>query len=136
MGALWPQIQGVRAEAPVEIVPVLAAKAASVPPLTPPPDWVELIESLRRDIERLRVEGRPPAGRSTPAAPTQPDAANVASPQSVQRTERTANRKRRKKQPAAIQDEWGFFDPEQCGFSALLAKLDEVTAADEMPVEP
>jgi len=25
-----------------------------------------------------------------------------------------------------IQDEWGFFDPEQCGFAALLAKLDEV----------
>jgi hypothetical protein len=26
-----------------------------------------------------------------------------------------------------IQDEWGFFDPAQCGFSALLAKLDEIT---------
>jgi hypothetical protein len=29
---------------------------------------------------------------------------------------------------AAAQDEWGLFDPEQCGFAALLAKLDEVTA--------
>jgi CheY-like chemotaxis protein len=26
-----------------------------------------------------------------------------------------------------LQDEWGFFDPAQCGFSALLAKLDEIT---------
>jgi hypothetical protein len=26
-----------------------------------------------------------------------------------------------------IQDEWGLFDPAQCGFSALLAKLDEIT---------
>jgi hypothetical protein len=26
-----------------------------------------------------------------------------------------------------IEDEWGFFDPERCGFSALLAKLDEIT---------
>jgi len=26
-----------------------------------------------------------------------------------------------------IQDEWGFFDPEQCGFATLLAKLDEIT---------
>ena len=26
-----------------------------------------------------------------------------------------------------IQDEWGFFDPAQCGFSALLHKLDEIT---------
>jgi hypothetical protein len=29
-----------------------------------------------------------------------------------------------------IQDEWGFFDPAQCGFSALLAKLDEITHVD------
>ena len=26
-----------------------------------------------------------------------------------------------------LQDEWGFFDPAQCGFSTLLAKLDEIT---------
>ena len=28
------------------------------------------------------------------------------------------------------QDEWGFFDPSKCGFSALLTKLDEITGAD------
>jgi hypothetical protein len=22
-----------------------------------------------------------------------------------------------------VQDEWGFFDPEQCGFAALVARL-------------
>jgi hypothetical protein len=33
-----------------------------------------------------------------------------------------------------VQDEWGFFDPQQCGFAALLAKLDEITeASDEQP---
>ena len=26
-----------------------------------------------------------------------------------------------------VQDEWGFFDPNQCGFNALLAKLQEIT---------
>jgi hypothetical protein len=26
-----------------------------------------------------------------------------------------------------VQDEWGMFDPEQCGFSAVVDKLDEVT---------
>jgi hypothetical protein len=31
------------------------------------------------------------------------------------------------KKPKPVQDEWGFFDPEQCGFAALLAKLDEIT---------
>jgi hypothetical protein len=29
--------------------------------------------------------------------------------------------------PRATQDEWGLFDPEQCGFSALVAKLDQMT---------
>jgi hypothetical protein len=36
--------------------------------------------------------------------------------------------------PAAAkpaQDEWGLFDPNQCGFAALLDKLDEVTAKEE-----
>jgi hypothetical protein len=36
---------------------------------------------------------------------------------------------RSKDHPA--QDEWGFFDPEQCGFSALLAKLVEITDQDK-----
>jgi hypothetical protein len=31
------------------------------------------------------------------------------------------------KKAKPMQDEWGFFDPEQCGFSTLLAKLDEIT---------
>ena len=35
--------------------------------------------------------------------------------------------KKRSKGPKPVQDEWGFFDPVQCGFAALLAKLDEVT---------
>ena len=29
--------------------------------------------------------------------------------------------------PRVQQDEWGFFDPEQCGFSALIAKLDQIS---------
>jgi hypothetical protein len=31
---------------------------------------------------------------------------------------------------APVQDEWGFFDPNKCGFSALLDKLDEITDDD------
>ena len=30
-----------------------------------------------------------------------------------------------------IQDEWGFFDPSQCGFSALIAKLDEIAEHED-----
>jgi hypothetical protein len=29
------------------------------------------------------------------------------------------------------QDEWGFFDPDQCGFRALLARLDAIAANDD-----
>ena len=40
---------------------------------------------------------------------------------------------RRTRRAKPIQDEWGFFDPEQCGFAALLAKLDEITEGAEEP---
>jgi len=67
-------------------------------------EWVALVESLRHDVERIRTErADPPAPRTAPAPSSRP----------------------RKPKPA--QDEWGLFDPEQCGFAALLAKLEEVT---------
>jgi hypothetical protein len=68
-------------------------------------EWVALIDSLRRDVERLRTE------RAEKAPPRSP----------APRPVRTG----KKSKPA--QDEWGLFDPEQCGFAALLAKLEEVT---------
>jgi hypothetical protein len=70
---------------------------------------VTLIASLRHDVERLRVERSEKPGRKP--APVQ------------------AARPERKAKPA--QDEWGLFDPEQCGFAALLAKLDEVSESDD-----
>jgi hypothetical protein len=39
------------------------------------------------------------------------------------------------KVPKPLQDEWGFFDPERCGFAALLTKLDAVTDAEGSPVK-
>ena len=56
--------------------------------------------SLREDMERRRGQERAPALKQRP---------------------------RSKSEKPAV-DEWGFFDPEQCGFSALLAKLDEITS--------
>jgi hypothetical protein len=35
---------------------------------------------------------------------------------------------KRPRKPRPIQDEWGFFDPGQCGFPALMARLDEIAA--------
>jgi len=41
--------------------------------------------------------------------------------------------KRAQSRHKPVQDEWGFFDPEQCGFAALLAKLDEIIDTDDRP---
>jgi hypothetical protein len=72
-------------------------------------EWVALIESLRHDVERLRIErSEKPGRKAAAAAAARPDRA-----------------------PKPVQDEWGFFDPQQCGFAALLAKLDEVTDSDD-----
>jgi hypothetical protein len=73
-------------------------------------DWLDVVEALRRDVERL-------------------DAAPAASPPSSKPFKKLPqSRKGRKGKP--VQDEWGFFDPEQCGFAALLAKLEEVTTTE------
>ena len=42
-----------------------------------------------------------------------------------------ATSKRAQARQKPVQDEWGFFDPEQCGFAALLAKLDEIIDTDD-----
>lgn len=94
------------AELPAPPVPLAAAPApatavAPKPPAAQTAEWTELLESLRLDIERLRKQA--PAG--------------VARTPVTQRSTPTR----------PVQDEWGFFDPEQCGFTALLAKLNEVT---------
>jgi hypothetical protein len=37
----------------------------------------------------------------------------------------------RRRKPRPVQDEWGFFDPGQCGFQALIARLDEIAAKED-----
>ena len=91
------------------VEPVAAvAPPEPVPPAKGDREWVELIASLRHDIERLRTERSKPAPKPSAPRPV--------------RSTRTGK---------ASENEWGLFDPEQCGFAALLAKLDEVTESDE-----
>jgi hypothetical protein len=92
-GRMWPALEGMPAESPSS--------------RTEQPDWIELVASLRQDLERRGA--RPSDGAS---AGTQP---RVRKPRS------------QPKKATPVQDEWGFFDPEQCGFSTLLAKLEEIT---------
>ena len=109
------------------VAPPIAAppQAATPAPAVPAPEpahiggksereWVALIESLRHDVERLRNErAEKPAAAKPAPRPAGPRAAKAS------------------KKAKPVQDEWGFFDPEQCGFAALLAKLDEVTENDD-----
>lgn len=104
-GRLWPALEGMPAETPA--------------PRTEQPDWIELVASLRQDLERRRTD--PPSAAAGPIAARPSDGG-----------EADAHHHPKKQKPHAkkakpVQDEWGFFDPEQCGFSTLLAKLDEFT---------
>ena len=124
--------------------PEEAPVVAQAPPADELPDrppWVELIESLRLDIERLRAERlqSPPVVVSTAPdevrAPSLAPVVTAPSPPPRPSVEQAVVRKakRRTKKSKPIQDEWGFFDPEQCGFAALLAKLDEITDGRDEP---
>jgi hypothetical protein len=95
----WMPLEGIDAEALEVPVPARVVEQSAEKQQTPDrPDWVQLVESLRIDVERRRSE--------QPSAPPAPA---------------------RKPSARPIQDEWGLFDPAQCGFAALLDKLEEIT---------
>jgi hypothetical protein len=89
--------------------------APAKPPARPPQVEVD----LTGDIDALDD-----VNRSTPATDDRPTSARHTAPRSPQT--RTANGR-------AVQDEWGMFDPNQCGFSALVDKLDEVADPQDHP---
>ena len=101
--------------------------------------WLELVESLRQDIERLKAERSHDAAPAPVAVPPVVEAAAPAAP-TRRRHEATPATKVRKagaklsrgtpRRP--IEDQWGLFDPEQGGFAALLAKLDEIHSRDDV----
>ena len=104
-GRMWPVMEGMPAETPA--------------PRTEQPDWIELVASLRQDLERRRTD---PAAAAEPIALRPSDGPKADVLQLVKKPRPAV------KKAKPVQDEWGFFDPEQCGFSTLLAKLNEITA--------
>jgi len=141
----WPNIEGVNVEPPAPLVsleefsetlappapvrqPAARPAAAPAKPAAPAaavkPDhmeWAELVASLRQDIERRR--NQPAQAATTAAAAAPAPRQHTAAPQVAEVP--------RKRKSTPVQDEWGFFDPEQCGFAALLAKLDEFSDGAE-----
>ena len=152
----WPNIEGVNVEpraplvsleefsetlAPPAPVRQPAARPAAAPakPAAPAaavkPDhmeWAELVASLRQDIERRRNQ---PAQAATTAAAASTVASSTAAATAAAARQHTpaphVADAPRKRKSTPVQDEWGFFDPEQCGFAALLAKLDEFSDGAE-----
>jgi len=104
---------------------------------TPASGWQDVLSAIRRDIQQLRGEdqaARPPAqipaiDPPAPVAAEAPEEADhghvtVSGPQQHQPVVwRTTPRPRAISRVVPVQDEWGFFDPQQCGFEALRAKL-------------
>ena len=85
-----------------------------------------MLTAIKRDIQQLRTD-HPEAGGEP--------ATQESSETPKKSRSRSAGVKTRKKPKKPMQDEWGFFDPEQCGFAALLTKLDEIADKDEAPAK-
>lgn len=122
-------------EVRVLATPPAALVAAVVARAPAKPEWVELIESLRQDIERLKAERIAPMSAAAPReeGPAAIQAPDAGSPTRVVSGVHTPKRPffATKKAPRPVQDEWGLFDPDQCGFASLLAKLSEVTEGND-----
>jgi hypothetical protein len=101
-----------------------AARAVRVPPPLPADVDSGVAEFIAALNAMQTVEGGQPAPEETSEAP-EPFAFTPPPPA----PERGRRKKRAKATPPA-QDEWGMFDPQQCGFAALMAKLDAMNDED------
>lgn len=128
----WPRLEGVAAETYVE--PIAPRKVAAKP------EWVELMRSLREDIARRRSElaasGPVPPPAQKPQRPRAAETRVQAAKPAPAPAAAAELKKPRPKRTRPIEDEWGLFDPEQCGFAALLDKLDEMTVTPAKHQKP
>jgi len=60
----------------------------------------------------------------------EPSAIDVAPASNVAASIGAPRTRKRARRAQSAEDEWGFFDPSQCGFPALIAKLDEIAARE------
>jgi hypothetical protein len=150
-----PPIARVSAVVPVPPMPPMARASAvvAVPP-TPSgeapldaqpagpvarPEWLVTMEELERQLEglqQLSIQSPSSSERTIPPPPEPPKRAAPGTPDVPERVKPGRRTARPRKRDRPVQDEWGFFDPAQCGFAALLTKLDEVTEDADNPSKP
>ncbi len=140
LGALLDEPRAPRTAAaafePAGAAAIMAAVAAVERSMAGPPPgeartgtnaWVPLRFESRQQWPRMEgVEAEPPAPGTPIDDPAPADAASV---DLDVRPPTPLKKKKAKSKPA--QDEWGLFDPAQCGFAALLAKLEEITEKED-----
>jgi hypothetical protein len=90
-----------------------------------------VVEQLSAAIEAVSASTRPAPASTVPPLP-EPPAAPVAPPKNPARAPKT--RKQRVRHPESPEPD--PFDPERCGFAALLAKLDEITRLQSPSADP
>lgn len=104
----WPRIEGLTAEPEPNVVADAAGDA---------------LAAIATPAETASTESQ------TLASAIPPDPRHDEPPAQLNPAGKVEKRRRTAK---PLQDEWGLFDPDQCGFAALLQKLDELaTSADD-----
>jgi len=140
-----------------DLEPIEAEPATEPPTTTNEPastgsnDWSELLAAMRREIEvaqsigRHEVESQPlnldefariiDTANDAPAKPDKKEAREPLAPEPAPAAAASAPARKKKVRRVPPQDEFGFFDPQQCGLSALFAKLDTISPPGK-PVTP
>jgi hypothetical protein len=138
---MLPRVEGVLAEpcidAAIEDLPATATAVAApalmeqvLPAPAAPAQQVRLIEHVPVIVREKEAAAQVlEAAAPVPDVPARPERGRRSTrstpPKPVQEpVQPAAGKKRKPRKP--VQDEWGFFDPQQCGFAALLARLDEL----------
>ena len=168
LGALLddPEPAAARASVPAAATEAAKGELVAMPPPAPEPvtqqtarQTTPTIEpapspeaSIMAAVERLMHADAPPAAPAAdlrlpslkPEPSAQPHGASTTSrerkPPALPTMKTTVQPPKKKvRRPRPLQDEWGLFDPAQCGFAALVARLEEVTGpgtvSDGTPAE-
>jgi hypothetical protein len=105
-------------------------------------EWADILEALRRDAELVAAQSGPAA--KAPASPNPTDvssedrgAVNAAQAEGTSASELPyadgSQKKKKRSKGGTAHDEWGFFDPDEYGFSKLIEKLEGATDEDDTP---
>jgi len=129
-----PAVVVVEEEEPeaIEAAPSIETPAPTeIPDATSRNDWTDLLDAMRREIEVAQSSVQPqPTGSESNTQTVEHDTP-VTSPETPDPAPApvaaSAPVRKKKVRRVPAQDEFGFFDPQQCGLSALFAKLDTIS---------